>query len=97
MAKLVSEALAKRAGRVSSGGAGARRLRKLLAILTLLCVLTFSTVGLAQSSRRGSAVREEEPPRQMQKANPWPWLAAFLLLAFAWYPAFKSSKREMGG
>ncbi len=70
--------------------------RKMIVVLALICVLAVATTGLGQRRSSGTAL-EEEPPRQMQKANPLPWLAAFAILAVALVPAFKSSKREMGG
>lgn len=86
-----------------SGSAGFLRMirkpgiRKMIVVLALVCVLMAATTGLAQSRRGAGAASEAGPPRQMQKAYPWPWLAAFVILALAMVPAFKSSKREMGG
>ena len=71
-------------------------LRKMIVVLALVCVLAAATTGLAQRRSSGGAL-EEQPPRQMAKAHPWPWLVAFVILALALVPAFKSSKREMGG
>lgn len=70
-----------------------RVMRKVFVVVTLLCILGLCTEALAQWGQQRA--KEPIPPRPAQQANPWPWFVAFFLLAAAWFPAFKSSKREL--
>ena len=70
------------------------RFCRFMVTIAVIVVLATASLSLAQRSRSSRAL-ESAPRRSEETTNPWPWLLAFLLLGLAWYPAFKSSKREL--
>ena len=94
MAKLVTLPRDSSVKTLADKGLCKRRLCRVLATVALVCLLSVSTVALAQ--RRGSEqALETLPTRPKDALRPWPWFMAFILLGLAWYPAFKNSKREL--
>ena len=71
------------------------RLRKVLAVMSLIFVLVVYTTALAQPRQGYGQTKDSLPTRPQQSHRPWPWFVAFILLGLACYPAFKNSKREL--
>ena len=92
MARLISLLFNLPARGKSKRGLHNGRLRKALAVMSLIFMLVVCTAAPAQT-RHGSA--EPLPPRPEKSYKPWPWFIAFILLGLACYPAFKNSKREL--
>ena len=94
MAKLATLSRDSSVKALADNGLCKRRLCTVLVTVALVCVLSISTVSLAQGGRSEQAI-ETLPPRPKHALRPWPWFIAFVLLGLAWYPAFKNSKREL--
>ena len=71
------------------------RLRKALAVMSLIFMLVVCTAALAQPRYGPGQTKDPLPHRPQQTTRPWPWFIAFILLGLACYPAFKNSKREL--